>query len=102
MRQHQQHPPPPLPPTVPAAAGRLVLRLLSKDPMERPQDARAVVEALDLAFMRITPELDRLQDAAYKADQRRSAEDAARAAQSSKQVAEQNRMTQALADLVTF
>lgn len=44
-RQHLQEPPPEL--TVgPASLRRVVLRLLSKDPAERQQDARAVEEAL--------------------------------------------------------
>ncbi|MFG2235937.1 serine/threonine-protein kinase [Streptomyces sp. NPDC048723] len=99
MRQHQQEAPPPLPDTVPAAVGRLVLRLLTKDPTGRPQDARAVVEALDAASRRLAPEQERLREAAFEAQQRRSDEDAVRAAQTVAQAAEQEQTAQALADL---
>jgi len=44
--QHLHASPPPLGALHPAVA-RLVQRLLRKDPVERPQDARAVLEALD-------------------------------------------------------
>lgn len=42
--QHLQEAPPE-PTGVPATVGRLVLRLLAKNPAKRPQDARAVIEA---------------------------------------------------------
>lgn len=99
MRQHQQEAPPPLPDTTSPAIGRLVLRLLTKDPTARPQDARAVVEALDAASRRLAPKQERLQEAAFKAQQRHSGGDAARAAQATAQATEREQTTQALADL---
>ncbi|GFJ87595.1 hypothetical protein Prum_012370 [Phytohabitans rumicis] len=98
-RQHQQDPPPQLPAGVPAAVGRLVLRLLAKDPAARPQDARAVVETLDAAIRRLSAQQEALREAAFAAQQRRSREDAVGAALAAKQAATEEQITQALADL---
>jgi serine/threonine protein kinase len=98
-RQHQQDPPPALPEGVPAGVARLVLRLLAKDPAARPQDARAVVEALDAAIRRLSPPQEALRETALAAQQRRSDTDAASAARAAKNAATGQQITQALADL---
>jgi serine/threonine-protein kinase len=46
MRQHREDPVAPLPNSVNVTLRRLVMRLLEKDPIQRPQDARAVEERL--------------------------------------------------------
>jgi len=98
-RQHRQEAPSPLPPDVSAAIGRLVLRLLAKEPAERPQDARAVVELLDAAINRLGPQQEALRQAAFEAQQRRSQDDAGRAALVARQKTEGQQTQQALADL---
>jgi len=98
-RQHQQEAPAPLPTGVPAAIGRLVLRLLAKEPAERPQDARAVVETLNAAIKRLGQEQEALREAAFAAQQRRASEDADRAARTAKQVEQGRQIGQAVADL---
>ncbi|MEV8517924.1 serine/threonine-protein kinase [Dactylosporangium sp. NPDC051484] len=98
-RQHQQVTPGPLSPGVPPALGRLVLRLLAKEPARRPQDARAVVEAIDAAIKRLSPEQEALRTAALAAQQRQASADADKAARISKQVEQGQQITQALADL---
>jgi serine/threonine protein kinase len=59
---------PPEPTGVSASLGRLMLRMVAKSPAERPQDARAVVEAIDAAIARLTPVQDRLRQAAFAAE----------------------------------
>lgn len=98
-RQHQHDPPPALPAVVPAGVARLVLRLLAKDPAARPQDARAVVEALDAAIKRLSPPQEALRETALVAQQRRAGMDAASAARAAKEAATGELITQALADL---
>jgi len=98
-RQHQQDPPPALSRDVPAAVALLVLRLLAKDPAARPQDARAVVEALDAAIRRLSPQQEALREAALAAQQRRSWADAASAVLAAKGALMGQQITQALADL---
>jgi serine/threonine protein kinase len=99
MRQHQQEAPAPLPPSVPSAVSRVVLRLLAKEPARRPQDARAVVEALDAAMRQLGAEQEALRKAAFKVEQRHSIEDAERAAVAARLEAEAEQVEQALADL---
>ena len=62
-RQHRLE----MPPTLQINDGRmsrLITRLLSKDPASRPQDARAVVEAIDLAMRRLDPAREEIAGAA--------------------------------------
>jgi hypothetical protein len=99
MRQHLEAPPPPLPDAIPVAIRRLVLRLLAKEPVDRPQDGRAVVETLDLAIKRLGPAQEALREAALEAQQRRSVADGHRAAQAAKQATVAQHIKQALADL---
>ena len=47
---HLNEPPPPLPKTVPRALAAVVMRLLAKDPDERPRDAALAVELLRAAL----------------------------------------------------
>jgi serine/threonine protein kinase len=62
-RQHRQEIPPALQ-ISDGRVGRLITRLLSKDPSSRPQDAQAVVEAIDLAMRRIDPAREGVAEAA--------------------------------------
>ncbi|MFD9946267.1 protein kinase [Nonomuraea sp. NPDC059023] len=95
--QHLQMAPPPL--EVQPALGRLTLRLLAKNPSERPQDARAVVEALDAASTRLTPGQQRLSQAALKAQEDRSLMEARQAADALRRASEQDQASQAINDL---
>ncbi|MFC5005599.1 serine/threonine-protein kinase [Dactylosporangium cerinum] len=70
-RQHQQDPPPDLP-DLPPRLARLTLRLLAKNPAERPQDARAVVEAIDAYALRLRPNQEALVDAALELEHARA------------------------------
>jgi hypothetical protein len=83
----------------PSAVARLMLRLLAKNPAERPQDARAVAEALDASAKKLSAEQNELRRAALVAQERRSAAEAKTAAQGAAELAEQERVLQALADL---
>ncbi|GAA0695246.1 hypothetical protein GCM10010193_57480 [Kitasatospora atroaurantiaca] len=98
-REHLREAPPPLPDSVPAAIGRLVLRLLSKEPTGRPQDARAVIEAIDAGARRLLPEQERLREAAYDVQRKFSQEDAARAARSAAQARQDEHVAQGRSDL---
>jgi len=62
-RQHRQEMPPALE-LSDGRVGRLITRLLSKDPAGRPQDAQAVVEVIDLAMRRIDPAREGVAEAA--------------------------------------
>jgi serine/threonine protein kinase len=99
MRQHQQEAPPALPVEVPAALGRLVLRLLAKKPIERPQDARAVVETLDAAVRRLGPEQESLRLAGFEHEQWRSRTEADDAARTTERKIAAQQIEQAMADL---
>ncbi|GAA0587769.1 hypothetical protein GCM10010172_85930 [Paractinoplanes ferrugineus] len=98
-RLHEQEPPPPLPDAVPSMVRRLVLRLLGKDPAQRPQDARAVVETLDNAVRRLEPQREALREAALAAQQRDTEKEATGAALKAKQALLGQQISQALADL---
>ena len=99
FRQQHQHQPAPEPAGVPAAIARLLLRMLAKNPAERPADARVVVDALERAQKRLTPQQDDLRKAPLLAEQRRGHLEAAQViALTADQVA-RDRRTQALADL---
>lgn len=97
-RQHLQEAPPE-PTGVPAAVGRLVLRLLEKNPAKRPQDARAVIEALDSALQRFTPEQTNLANAALGATVRQSQAEAEAASLDAAEGLAEDQRTQARADL---
>jgi serine/threonine protein kinase len=64
-----------VPPSLEAPHQRVLLRLLRKDPNERYQDARSVLEALDRVDPVLEPDQRALVDAALAADKRRSAVD---------------------------
>lgn len=97
-RQHLHEPPPALT-GVPSKIGRLVVRLLQKDPAHRHQNARAVVEVLDRYLESTRREQDPLADAAYAVERRLLEDQAAGsvAAATEERRAEERR--QAVADL---
>jgi hypothetical protein len=97
-RQHLQDPPPPAG-KVPAAVGRIMLRLLAKNPAERPQDARAVLETLQRAGRKLSAEQDRLREAALVAEQRRRTAEAQNAQEWAAHFARQEQRQQASSDL---
>ncbi|MEV0566857.1 serine/threonine-protein kinase [Dactylosporangium sp. NPDC050588] len=70
-RQHLQHPPPDLH-GLPPRLARLTLRLLAKNPAERPQDARAVVEAIDAYARGLRRDQEALVDAALDLERARA------------------------------
>ena len=72
VRMHKMDPVPPLPASMNVTLRRVIVRLLDKDPNNRPQDARAVVEALGRVVIGpISPEAARLQElAAVHVDER--------------------------------
>ncbi len=78
---------------------RLVLRLLAKDPTARPQNARAVVEAIDKTERRLTPAQDALRSAALDAERRRGETEAARARLSAATNQWESDRSQAIEDL---
>jgi hypothetical protein len=84
---------------VPAATARLLLRMLAKNPAERPADARVVVEALEPVQKRLTTQQDELRKAALLAEQRRGQQEVAHAAAVSADRVARDRRTQAIADL---
>jgi serine/threonine protein kinase len=96
--QHLRQAPPALAGVEPGLA-RLVLRLLGKDPANRPQDARAVVEELERLDTPLNERQERLRRLAEAADLERAARQAARQNElASLQVAEVRRR-QARSDL---
>ncbi|GAB3842492.1 hypothetical protein GCM10027610_053370 [Dactylosporangium cerinum] len=70
-RQHLQDPPPDLR-ELPPRLARLTLRLLAKNPAERPQDARAVVEAIDAYARGLRRDQEALVDAALDLERARA------------------------------
>jgi serine/threonine protein kinase len=97
-QQHLLQSPPPLA-NVEPGLGRLVLRLLEKDPADRPQDARAVVEELERLDNPLREQQERLRVIALMADQERAEREAEQRSQLELlQVAEAQRR-QALSDL---
>lgn len=100
MRQHQEEAPPSLPDRIPVTVRHLVLRLLAKDPTQRPQDARTVVEWLDAARRPPAGEqLRRLQEAAYSAAELQSRDGGAHAALAAEQAMRARQNVQAITDL---
>jgi hypothetical protein len=98
LRQHLNDDPPD-PATLDAPLQRVVLRLLRKDPNQRYQDARSVLEVLDRIGPTLEPDQRALVEAALNADKRGSAADAEeRERQGAIEAAEAKR-TQARADL---
>jgi serine/threonine protein kinase len=90
---------PAAPKGLPDGMARLVLRLLAKDPTARPQNARAVVEAIDAAERRLTPAQDALRSAALDAERRRGETEAARARLSAATNQWESDRSQAIEDL---
>jgi serine/threonine protein kinase len=96
--QHLRKSPPPLTDVEPGLA-RLVLRLLEKDPANRPQDARAVAEELERLDTPLNERQERLRRAAQVVDQMRAEREADQRSQlASLELAEVQRR-QALSDL---
>lgn len=89
---------PPIPSMLPAGVSQLMIRLLAKDPAERPQNAHAVKDSIEAALRRLGPEQERLRSAGHDwivaQIQRRSASAAMVAAE-----IQENRLVQILADL---
>lgn len=97
---HRRTPPPALPESVNVTVNRLVLRLLEKTPDSRPQDARAVVEALHRVVMGpVSPEGARLQALARGHADERARESAAAEAARAATEAHEGRVRQAMTDL---
>ncbi|WP_280253805.1 serine/threonine-protein kinase [Nocardia abscessus] len=92
---------PPNPPeSLPSALRRLMVRLLAKDPAGRPQDARAVIESLDRARLRLENSAQAaLQDATFAAARRAAASEAATAARRAADELAVNNRQQAIGDL---
>jgi hypothetical protein len=98
MRQHLNDDPPD-PATLDASIRRVILRLLRKDPNQRYQDARSVLETLDRIGTTLEPDQRALAEAALTAERRRSAADAEERERQSTFEAAEARRTQAGADL---
>jgi len=98
-RQHQLEPPPTLDEALNPALRSLLTRLLSKDPADRPQDARAVEERLARIALPPSPAHEKLQRLAAEHAQERSLV-SARAAEERARVEELERLRrQAASDL---
>lgn len=97
-RQHLHDAPPDLT-DVPRKVARLVLRLLHKQPAERPQDARAVCDGLAVYAQRLTHQQDALVSAAYAVEQRLMADHTAASAAEADGERQDGLRRQALADL---
>jgi Protein kinase domain len=89
----------PTPTALPPAVGRLILRLLSKNPADRPQDARAVSEALEAALKTLSLSQQSLQQAALAAQQRQVTTEAEHAIGASAAQSAEARVRQALSEL---
>lgn len=77
----------------------LIARLLAKEPGERPQDARAVVERLERAALARTPQLEAIARGLAVHDQELSAEAIARSEAEAAAEAHRHLIAQAKADL---
>ena len=99
LRDQHLHVAPIAPTALPPAVGRLILRLLSKNPADRPQDARAVNEALEAALKTLNPGQKSLQQAALAAQQRRVTTEAEHALDASTAQSAEARVRQALSEL---
>lgn len=96
--QHLNASPLPIEGVSPGVA-RLVLRLLAKDPNERPQDGRAVLERLDAALLPVRGDQERLREAAHAAERRRLEREASKAQLAAAAEKVLSDGTQAVADL---
>jgi hypothetical protein len=99
LRDQHLHAVPPTPTGLPPAVARLMVRLLSKDPADRPQDARAVSESLESALKTLNSGQRALQEAALEAQRRRASAEADHAAGVSAARAGESQARQALSDL---
>lgn len=72
MAQHLQHPPPPLPNSIPTGIREVVMQLLAKLPASRPADALSVKRALAA----VPQDPDNIATALLQPDHKRSAPDA--------------------------
>ncbi|MEU6242901.1 serine/threonine-protein kinase [Streptomyces sp. NPDC047024] len=97
--QHLQQPPPELASAVAPPLARLLHRMLHKQPFQRPQDARAVVEALDRAVMLLSPAQQRLAELARIATARTAQQEAEQARRVAADRAVEGKYLQARADL---
>ncbi|UZG56237.1 serine/threonine-protein kinase [Rhodococcus opacus] len=100
IEQHATATPKRLPDDLPSSLVRMAARLLAKDPAERPQDARAVLQALDRAKVLLTPAQEALSAAAAVSATRQAETEAARAALLAYEERLQSLRRQAEADLV--
>ncbi len=89
----------PTPVGVTAPVARLLLRLLAKEPAMRPQDARAVVQAIVAATKPLEAAQQELRQAALENEQRRTVKEARNAVTRAEQDTAHSRRLQALADL---
>jgi len=100
-RQHKVEPPP-----ASALEGSrlkpLVLRLLSKDPASRPQDAKAVENSLAAAAAQVGQPYGRIASLAGEHAGERAHEDAMLSARQAQEAARKGLVTQAAADLETL
>jgi len=99
LRHQHLHVAPPPPAGLPPAVSRLILRLLSKNPADRPQDARAVSETLEAALRTLSPGQQSLQQAALSAQQRRTYSEAQHAVGRSAAKSAKARVRQAHSEL---
>jgi hypothetical protein len=102
LREQHLHVAPAPPEGLPAGLSRLLLRLLAKNPADRPQDARGVVEALDRLSARMGTDQEELQRTALEAQRRRAAAEAAHAQGVTAAEVEADHALQALSDLATI
>jgi hypothetical protein len=100
MRLHKQATPTELDPTISPTLRRLTMRLLLKDPIQRPQDARDALETLSRVVVgSVSPEAGRLQSLASEHMAERTAADAAHQARVAAIKAADDRRDQAIRDL---
>jgi hypothetical protein len=100
VRLHKEEPVPSLAASDNVAIRRLVVRLLEKDPHNRPQDARAVVDALGrVAIGPLSPSAARLQALATQHLDERAARSAADHAAKEAEEEHKRLVRQAVADL---
>jgi hypothetical protein len=82
-----------------AGVARLIVRLLAKNPTERPHDARAVVETLRQCRGKLSTQQEALRAAVMMRDQRAAVAAAARARKEADDLQFSQRRAQALAEL---
>lgn len=99
LRRQHLHEAPPALTGVPSKIGRLVVRLLQKEPAHRHQNARAVVEVLDRYLEGARREQDPLADAAYAVERRLLEDQAAGSVVAATEERKADLRRQAVADL---